>query len=527
MTHSVSFNDKAFLAAGLGALLFGASSFRQASAQGATEPIWPTKEWQTSSPEEQGIDSRELAKLVDFGATGSLDSLLVVRHGRIVTEAYYAPYTACIPHAVFSTVKAVTSTLIAIASKDGLLDSPSHRVLDFFDRRNIANVDHRKEAITVQTLLNMTSGLDWKQPPGGWPESMFEMERSPDWVKFVLDRPMASAPGDVFYYSNGNGHLLSAIVTKLSGMSALEYANAKLFCPLGINGVSWVHDPQGISNGGRGLYLQPRDMAKIGYLWLRKGAWEDKQLFASDWIDKMIQATVDPQMPGEPELRYSNLFWILSDKHVYAAAGYHDQVIMVFPELDIVAVTTGRDNHPLSKLAEYILASVKLDKALTFETAGASLLAKRIRDVSTEKPNAVGVAPGIAATISGKVYRFPPNAISVKSLSLILTDQQPRYDMEIYSKDETKSGPRLAGPIGLDGRYRKGEPTYLYESSICGVNAVKGTWQDDHTFVIDRLILGEGQPATRWFLTFDGGKLNIRTALEDGHEISVDSEMGS
>ena len=137
------------------------------------------------------MDSKELAKLVDFGTTLSLDSLLVVRHGKIVAEAYYAPYAAGIPHAIYSATKAVISTLMSIASKDGLLDSPSHRVLDFFDRRSIANLDDRKKAITVQSLLDMTSGIEWRMP-----DSMFEMERSPDWVKFVLDRPMSSAPGE-------------------------------------------------------------------------------------------------------------------------------------------------------------------------------------------------------------------------------------------------------------------------------------------------------------------------------------------
>ena len=210
---------------------------------------------------------------------------------------------------------------MAIASKDGLLDSPSHRVLDFFDRRSIANLDDRKEAITVQSLLDMTSGIEWTEPLDGRPDSMFEMERSPDWVKFVLDRPMSSAPGDVFNYNSGNAHLLSAIITKLTGMSALEYAKAKLFGPLGINDVSWQHDPQGISNGGHGLYLQPRDMAKIGYLYLRNGAWEGKQLLPSAWIDKVTHATVDMHAPWEPELRYSNLFWVLPDKHVYMASG--------------------------------------------------------------------------------------------------------------------------------------------------------------------------------------------------------------
>jgi CubicO group peptidase (beta-lactamase class C family) len=518
--HPFPFHDRVFLAAALAAFMFEASICSGAAyTQGATEPIWPTKEWQTSSPEEQGMDSKELAKLVDLGTTLSLDSLLVQRHGKIVAEAYYAPYAAGIPHAIYSATKAIISTLMSIASKDGLLGSPSLRVFDFFDHRSIANVDDRKKAITVQSLLDMTSGIEWSMP-----DSMFEMERSPDWVKFVLDRPMSSTPGDVFNYSNGNAHLLSAIITKLTGMSALEYAKAKLFGPLGINDVFWQCDPQGISNGGQGLYLQPRDMAKFGYLYLRNGAWEGKQLLPSDWIDKVTHATVDPHAPGEPELRYSNFFWVLPDKHIYMAAGYHGQVIMVFPDLDVVAVTTGRDNYPSSKLVGYIPTSVKSDTALPPDAPGANLLANKVLDVSTEKPTRVAATPKMAAIISGKVYRFPPNAMNLKSLSLILTDPQPHYDMELYTRDTTKPGLSFTGPIGLDGLYRKGEPTYLQALAIRRVNAVKGAWQDDHTFVIDRLILGQGKPAERWTLKFDGEKLNVRAEFGEGPEITIGGE---
>jgi CubicO group peptidase (beta-lactamase class C family) len=166
-------------------------SERSQTAQGATEPIWPTKQWQISSPEEQGLGSKELAKLVDFGTTHKLDSLLVVRHGKIVAEAYYAPYTVGIPHAMYSATKAVISTLTAIAWKDGLLDSPSHRVLDFFDRSGIENVDDQKETITVQSLLDMTSGIEWTEPLSDpAPPLVAAMEFCPDWVKFILDRPM-------------------------------------------------------------------------------------------------------------------------------------------------------------------------------------------------------------------------------------------------------------------------------------------------------------------------------------------------
>src|SRR5271163_5155621 len=131
-----------------------------AIAQTAAEPIWPTKQWQTSTPEEQGMESAALAKLVTFGATRSLDSLLLVRHGRIVLDAYYAPYTADIPHAINSSTKAVVGTLTEMVHKDGLLDRLDHPVLDFFSDRTVANVDERKKAITIQNLLDMTSGIE-------------------------------------------------------------------------------------------------------------------------------------------------------------------------------------------------------------------------------------------------------------------------------------------------------------------------------------------------------------------------------
>jgi hypothetical protein len=327
-----------------------------------------------------------------------------------------------------------------IASKDGLLDSPSHRVLDLLDRDGIANVDARKEAITVQNLLDMTSGIAWMELGlEGTPDSsVAEMARSPDWIQFILERPMRSAPGDEFNYNSGNQHLLSAILTKLTGTSTLEYAKAKLFGPLGIKDLNWWQDPQGITVGGYGLFLQPRDMAKIGYLYLCNGVWEGQQLLPLAWINKVNQATIDMHL--EPGLRYSNCFWALPEKHVYMAVGYRGQVIMVFPDLDVVAVTTGRDNFSLNKFADLISRSVKSDTSLPADPASVQLLASKILDISSEKPTEVGPTSRMAATISGKVYRFPPNEASLKSLSLILTDPQPRYDIETYSHDTTKSG---------------------------------------------------------------------------------------
>jgi CubicO group peptidase (beta-lactamase class C family) len=165
-------------------------------------------------------------------------------------------------------------------------------------------------------------------------------------------------------------------------MSALEYAKAKLFGPLGISDVFWSFDPQGISIGGWGLYLKPRDMAKIGYLYLRNGVWEGKQLLPPEWVSKVSHPTVETHLNG---FWYSNFFWVLPDKHVYMALGRYGPAIMIFPDLDVVAVTTGHKGYPSSEFADAVSGSVKSDTTTPADAAGEKLLADKILDVSIDK----------------------------------------------------------------------------------------------------------------------------------------------
>jgi CubicO group peptidase (beta-lactamase class C family) len=502
----------------LGALVLLTSFYSgTASAQGI-ELVWPTAQWQTSTPEEQGMDSAALAKLVAFGTTRSFDSLLVTRHGRIVLDAYYAPFTADMPHAINSSTKAVVATLMAMAYKHGLLDRLDHPVLDFFTDRSVADVDERKKAITVQHLLNMTSGLDWDEGfEGGREQSLRDMGTSSDWVKFILDRPMAHAPGENFYYNSGGSHLLSAIVSKLTGKNIADYANEQLFGPLGIAPPFWRRDPQRLPIGGFGLAMRPRDMAKIGYLYLRNGEWEDKRLLPADFPYAVSHATIDMNARSEPALRYANQFWSIPGKHVYMAVGYHCQTIMVLPEQDIVAVMTARDFCPFGRLSDDITGAVKSDSALPANPSAADQLAKAIADVSTEKPTRVGATPAIAAAISGKTYKFSDNPLGIKSVALFLTDENPRYIVETAAGDPARR--QLDGPIGLDGLYRKSTPGFL------GIRAAKGAWQNEHTFVVDFQYVGLGEAST-WTFTFDGDKATLRSRGLNGREAVAEGATG-
>ena len=202
-----------------------AASPAASAAEAPLAAIWPADDWAESTPEAQGMDSAALAKLVDFGAAQGMDSLLVTRHGSLVAEAFYAPYREGLKHAVNSTTKGVVATLTGMAIQDGLIASRDAPVLDFFADRKVANADASKKAMTVGHLLDMTSGLNWIEPlSDAVPETMLQLTRTRDWQGFVLDRPMAQAPGTGFNYNSGNTHLLSAILAHKTGGSTLACA---------------------------------------------------------------------------------------------------------------------------------------------------------------------------------------------------------------------------------------------------------------------------------------------------------------
>ena len=212
-----------------------------------------------------------------------LHSLLIIRNGYLVTEAYFEPYDQATYHQMASMTKSVTGILVGMAIDKGNIKSADQQLLSFFPERTVANLDAKKQAIALKHLLSLTCGLSCMDKLG----SDQEVQQSKDWVQFMLDLPMLETPGAHFSYCTGAVHLLSAIIQETTGMTARDFANEQLFKPLGIAQVPlarWGSDPQGITTGGFGLQLQPRDMAKLGYLYLNQGKWADRQIVSSDWV---------------------------------------------------------------------------------------------------------------------------------------------------------------------------------------------------------------------------------------------------
>ena len=464
------------------------------------------------------MDSASLARLIETAGTYKQDSLMIIRHGKIVAEAYYAPYVAGIRHDLRSVTKSIVSTLTAIELNHGILDSVDHPIMNLFSDKHILNVDENKKAMTVQSLLDMTSGIDWQEKAYTPDETVVRMYKSPDRTEFVLRQPMSDAPGTHFNYNSGNPHVLSALITKKTGQSAFDFAKRELFEPLGIKSARWDRvDAQGVTDGASGLFLSPHDMARIGFLYLHNGIWDAKQIIPPSWVDRVKGGNVSATFG----FHYANLWWSLPEKGAYMARGRHSQLILVIPKLDVIAVMTGvlRDDefYSPSRLIDDISRSIKSDKPLPPDFIATSLLAASIRQAATEKPSSVGGTPELAKAISGKTYRLSDNVLHVKTFSLNFFDSDSSWEITTDTGKPDHPTQRFSGLMGLDGIFRKSPPAFY------GINAAKGRWLNEHTFAIERRILGHAETQI-WTLTFDGNKVDVNFEDTDGSKAELHGE---
>lgn len=372
------------------------------AAQGPPSAVpWPTREWAASSPEAEGLNGAALAALdAEFaaGTRGQVTGMLVVRHGKVVFDKSYrhdfdrlfegrdparGPYNYYDPdwhpyyqhgplHTMQSVSKSVTSALIGIAIGRGELPGVDTKLMPYYagDFR-LPDADPRRADLTLRHLLTMTAGIKWDESTVTYTDpanSCAGMEKSDDWIQFVLDQPMADTPGTRFVYNSGATELLSQLLKKATGKQADEYAAEHLFAPLGITTTYWKRTPKGLSDTEGGLYLTARDLAKIGYLYLHDGVWDGRRLLPEGWVNASTTPLVDTR-PGQPRSRkYGYQWWVLpygdGSQHAYAALGYGGQRLIVVPEHDLIAVFTGWNIYEHAEFTPYdaldlVLAAVK------------------------------------------------------------------------------------------------------------------------------------------------------------------------
>jgi CubicO group peptidase (beta-lactamase class C family) len=240
--------------------------------------------WPLTTPESQGFDSGLIADLLEYvRAKGQpLHNLLVIRRGQLILDASLYPYSPEGPHDVASVTKSITSLLVGIAIDKGLIESVRQPVVSLLPAAGRSAPDEQRQAMTVEHLLTMTSGLDCGFQPGE--QELAAMRRSDDWAAFALALPMRAAPGTQYAYCSCNNHLLSAILSARTGGSALAFARTHLFDPLGISIASWPADNHGRTHGWGDLHLFPKDLAKIGELYRNGGMWNGRRILSESWV---------------------------------------------------------------------------------------------------------------------------------------------------------------------------------------------------------------------------------------------------
>lgn len=337
--------------------------------QATTSPQNTGDGWSVSSPASEGIDAGTIATLLDDlrgGDYPGVDSLVIIRHGRLVAEGYFNGFGRDSLHDLRSTGKTFTSALAGIAIDRGAmnLDDPIGQLVPQFDSR--AHMDDRKRAITVRNLLNMNSGLecsDWVPTSPGNEEKMYDKS---NWVNFILDLPMLAAPGEYNSYCTGGVVVLGHIISVRTGTELDAYADTWLFGPLAIRDTRWRRSPDGRATGGGGLWLRPRDAAKLGQLYLDGGTWNGVQVVPEAWVEQSKQRLASPNQDG-----YGFLWWKRTFRPAgvpvdsYFTSGNGGNFIFVFDALDLVVVFTGsnynspRGDQPFDILSQRLLQAVQ------------------------------------------------------------------------------------------------------------------------------------------------------------------------
>ena len=299
-----------------------------------------------STPEQQGISSAAVRDFIETAdqQINTLHSFMLVRHGHVIAEAWWKPESPDKRHVMWSLSKSFTSTAIGLAVAEGklTLDDP---VLKFFPNEAPAEASENLKAMRVRDLLSMSGGHEV--------EPKFGFDTGPS-VKVFLAHPVTQKPGTFFRYNTPGSYMLSAIITKTTGQTVLDYLKPRLFEPLGIENPVWDTSTEGYSLGGYGLHIRTEDIAKFGQLYLQRGKWNGQPLLSEKWIDEATSKHVDNSKApsgktSDWQQGYGFQFW-RCQHNCFRGDGRDGQICLVIPEHDAVIAITAQTGQMQTEL---------------------------------------------------------------------------------------------------------------------------------------------------------------------------------
>lgn len=406
------------------------------------------------SPESQGIASGAIEAFLDAIDAGKVElhSLMILRHGAVVAEGWWAPYRPAAPHDLYSVSKTFTSTAIGLAVADGRL-ATSTKVVDLFPDKLPRVVDDRLARLRVSHLLTMTTGhaLDMSG----------RVTSGDDWVRAFLAEPMVEEPGARFVYDNAASYMLSAIVQKLYGKRLVEVLDERLFAPLGIAAPRWDTCPRGINTGGWGLSLPSEALARFGQLYLDQGRFNGRQLVPAAWIAEAsaphiqqlpdVPVTIDGAQFSDPDAAlvalkkssdsyqgYGYQMW--RGRHdAYRADGAFGQFVVVMPEQQAVIIVTAGTIEPariLNLVWDHLLPAMK-DAPLAPSKATSERLSHRLAGLTLAWPEGRATSSTITQ-LANRRFTLTENPLGTRALTFTWRHNHCELSLE-----------RADGPISI------------------------------------------------------------------------------
>ena len=358
-----------------------------------------------STPEAEGVSSQGIINFLEAAKASKHEfhSFMILRHGKVIAEGWWNPYRPDLKHTMYSVSKSFTATAVGFAVSEKLL-SVNDKVISFFPDDLPANISPNLAELRIKDLLSMSVGHD-KEPTG-------PVVGEKNWVEAFLQIPIPHQPGTKFVYNSVATFMLSAIVQKVTKQKILDYLQPRLFSPLGIQGIDWEVNPQGINVGGWGLRLKTEDMAKFGQLFLQKGMWQGKQILPAAWVEeastmKIMQnpsATAEQMKSSDWLQGYCYQMW-RSRHNSYRGDGANGQYILVLPEQDAVIITTAEApdmQGEINLIWEHLLPAFQ-PKKLPAEPKVRAALGAKIAGLFLPLPPKSPIS-ATQATLKGKNY---------------------------------------------------------------------------------------------------------------------------
>ena len=482
------------------AVLALASATRLAAQGGAALP--------RSSPEAQGMSSAGILSFLQAADSGvdAMNSVMIVRHGRVVAEGWWKPYDANTPHMLYSLSKSFTSTAVGLAIAEGKL-TLDDQVLKFFPDEAPAQPSANLRSMRVRDLLRMSTG---HQSEPSLTSSSDTALRGATWVKRFLAHPVPFKPGTHFLYNSPSTYMLSAIVQKVTGSTVLDYLQPRLFEPLGMGRPTWVASPQGISAGAYGLMVRTEDIAHLGQLYLQKGMWQGRQVIPAAWVAQatVLQTSNGSSPASDWDQGYGYQFW-RSRHDTYRGDGAFGQYMMIMPDQDaVVAITSGvRDMQSVMNLVWDKLLPAMSPGKLPAQAEAQRALKVKLAGLTVRLPPGKTTS-ALSSTVSRRWYTLPANDRGIQAIALDLTAGSPALLVRTAA-GESRTPMGLGAWVRGQAGFANGIDGFLSVPASPDI-AASGAWSADSVFTL-KLIA----PQTPFYSTlsfrFDGDRLRLDT----------------